>query len=320
MGAKNRTKQVPAVAALGAGDEVPAVGGREPCPCGSGRRYKACHGRAAARPTARVHRPFAGLRSEADWVCLREVVPAATAPLPLTGEHAGREVMLATVLPMAWPALVRNDGRVMLGLQVNSTTEDPSRDAASALLQALDAEPGSPVTGGSGDGEGPRLQDLLDPEAPLQITVHEGFDFWIEGVEDTNPEVAASMERANAAVVPTARLVSVEGAYWARLRDRISLRWALPHDEEPLLDAMARLHVAGADRLGDGSRFIGSFRAHGLLVPVWDLADGTLADDVEDPAAAYHERLSEALAEPRPLTEDERRARSGLLSRQITLR
>jgi hypothetical protein len=83
---------------------------------------------------------------------------------------------------------------------------------------------------------------------------------------------------------------------------------------------MARLHVAGADRLGDGSRFIGSFRAQGLLVPVWDLADGTLPDDVEDPAAAYGEQLSEALAEPRPLTADERRARSGLLSRQITLR
>jgi hypothetical protein len=320
MGAKNRTKQVPAASIPEAGAEVPAVGGRAPCPCGSGRRYKACHGRAAARPTPRVHRPFAGLRGEADWVCLREVVPAATAPLHLAGEHADREVMLATVLPMAWPALVRNDGRVLLGLQVNSTSEDPSRDAASALLQALAAEPGTPVPGDPADGAGPRLQDLLDTDAPLDVTVHEGFDFWIEGVEETTPEVAASMERANAAVVPTARLVSVEGAYWARLRDRTSLRWALPHDEEPLLDAMARLHVAGADRLGDGSRFIGSFRAQGLLVPVWDLADGTLPDDVEDPAAAYGEQLSEALAEPRPLTADERRARSGLLSRQITLR
>lgn len=42
--------------------EIPVVGAREPCPCGSGRRYKACHGRAAAQAvTELVHRPFEGL-------------------------------------------------------------------------------------------------------------------------------------------------------------------------------------------------------------------------------------------------------------------
>ena len=34
--------------AAGANGDVPVVGAREPCPCGSGRRYKACHGRTAA--------------------------------------------------------------------------------------------------------------------------------------------------------------------------------------------------------------------------------------------------------------------------------
>ena len=319
MGTKARRKHAAAVAAPVEGD-VPVVGAREPCPCGSGRRYKACHGRTTSRRVAPVARPFEGLPSEPDWVCLREVVPAATAPLTLVGEHAGRDVMLTTVLPMAWPALVRNDGRIFLGLQVQGGSGDPGRDAAAALLRALETEPGSPVPGGSADAQGPRLQDLINVERPLEVTVHEGFDYWIEGVEDTSEEVAASLERANAAVVPTQRLVSVEAAYWAQLRDRVSLRWALPYDEEPLLDAMARLHVSGDDRLGDGSRFIGSFRALGLLVPVWDLADGTLADDVEDAAAAYAERVADALASPRPLTEPERRARSGLLSRQITLR
>lgn len=28
-------------------DEVPKVGRNEPCPCGSGRKYKHCHGRSA---------------------------------------------------------------------------------------------------------------------------------------------------------------------------------------------------------------------------------------------------------------------------------
>jgi len=319
---------------------VPAVGARQPCPCGSGRRYKACHGRQAARAVDHlVSRPFAGLRGECDWVALREIVPAATAPLHLSaaGEHVERSATLATVLPMAWPALVRVDGAVFVGLQVPGGSGDPSRDAAAALLRALAAEPGTPLAADGLPGPGPRLQDVLDPDAGLEVTVHAGFDFWLDGVVGAgeadsaggavsqggavaDPEIAASMERANSAVVPTVRLTSVEAAYWAQLRGRCSLRWVLPHDEEPLLDAMARLHAADADRLLPDSRYIGSFRAHGLLVPVWDLPDGTRPDVVEEPAAAYAERLGEALAERRPLTDAERRARSGLLSRQVTLR
>ncbi len=79
---------------------------REPCPCGSGRRYKACHGRSAAAVFVGPARPFEGLASECDIVAMREIVPAASTPLTLLGEHADREVTLVTVLPMAWPALV----------------------------------------------------------------------------------------------------------------------------------------------------------------------------------------------------------------------
>lgn len=319
----SRTRPISATPPTSDAPDVPVVGAREPCPCGSGRRYKACHGRLAARSAQQVvHRPYAGLRGECDWVALREVVPAATAPLRLAAQVPGaaeRSVTLATVLPMAWPAVVRADSSVLLGLQSPRVSADPSREAGGALRMALDSEPG-PVVDAPTAADGPRLQDLLDPEWPLEVTVHPGFDFWLEGVDDVDAETTASLERANAAVVPTARLVSVEAAYWAQLRDRPSLRWALPHEEEPLLDAMARLHAAGADLVGAGSRFIGSFRAHGLLVPVWDLAPGTLADDVEDDAVAYAARLGEALAEDRPLTSEERRARAGLAGRQITLR
>ncbi len=94
----------------------------------------------------------------------------------------------------------------------------------------------------------------------------------------------------------------------------------LPHDEEPLLDALARLHARGTDGLGEGTRLIGTFRADGLLVPVWDLAPGTEADEIEAPAAALADRLAAALAEAGPLTEPERRARAGLTNRQVTLR
>jgi hypothetical protein len=167
---------------------------------------------------------------------------------------------------------------------------------------------------------GPRLQDLLDPEEPLQVQVHQGFDFWLEGVEDRSPEVVASMERANDAVVPTVRLVSVEAAYWCQIRDRNHLRWVMPHEEEALLDGLARLHAAGADRVGAQSKYVGAFRAHGLMVPVWDLEPWTSAEALEDPVTVFAGRLAEAMAETAPLTDAQRRARAGLSSRQLTLR
>jgi hypothetical protein len=301
--------------------DVPVVGAREPCPCGSGRRYKACHGRTAAAAAEQfVHRPFAGLPGECDWVAMREIVPAATAALTLTGEHAGREATLATVLPMAWPGLVRQDGTVFVGLQVPGGSGDASRDVAHALALALAAEPGTPIAPAALPGAGPRLQDVLDLQAPLDVQVRTGFDFWLDDAEERTPEVVASMERANEAVVPTVRLASVEAAYWCEIRGRNHLRWVVPHEEEPLLDALARLHAAGADTVGEGSRYVGSFRAHGLVVPVWDLEAGTPADALEDPVAALAARLTQALADTSPLSDTERRARAGLRSRQLTLR
>ena len=322
MGSRSQRRAAvqPVPAGVDAAD-LPVVGPRDPCPCGSGRRYKACHGRDAARADeVFVQRPFAGLASECDWVALREIVPAATAPLTLSGDHAGTTATLATVLPLAWPSVHRVDGSVQVGLQVPGGSGDVSRDVAAALLRALDADPGTPVAPAGLPGPGPRLQDLLDPAAPLEVTVHRDFDFWVAGVEAPTGDAAASLEQANAAAVPTARLTGVEAAYWCELRDRNHLRWVLPQDEEPLLDAWARLHARGLDRLGDGSRFVGSFRAHGLLVPVWDLPAGTPAEAVEEPAAILAERLGEALAAAAPLQEEERRARAGLLNRQLTLR
>lgn len=295
---------------------MPVVGGREPCPCGSGKRYKACHGR--PERSAFVARPFAGRVDETEWVALREVVPAATAPLHVLG-HEDREVVLSTVLPLAWPAMVRADGKVFLGLQVSGRSGDASRDLAAALLLALDSEHGASIVPAGLPGPGPRLQDLLAPAA-LEVTVHAGFDYWVDGAPDPTGEVAASLERANSSVVPTARLDSVEAAYWCRMRERAHLRWVLPEDEEPLLDALARLAVDGGLGMGADSRYIGCFRAHGLLVPVWDLPPATEAADCEEPAAVLRGRLDAALGTPRVLTGEERRARAGLISRQLTLR
>jgi Family of unknown function (DUF5926)/SEC-C motif len=304
---------------------VPVVGAREPCPCGSGRRYKACHGREAALAvTELVRRPFEGLLGECDWVALRELVPAATVELTLkAGLPEGvPAVTLATVLPMAWPALRRDTGEVLLGLQNDTASGDISRDLASTLARALVTDPGHPVDAARPDATAQRLQDVLDLSAPFAPQVHTGFEFWVGGEEEAakaTGDVALSLERANEAALPTERLTGVDAAYWCATPEKNHLRWVMPHPEERLLDALARLHAAGASSLGADTRLVGSFRAHGLMVPVWDLPTATTAADVEKPAAEFGQRLGEALASDAPLTADERRARSGLSNRQVTL-
>ena len=321
MGKKSRVK-ARQVATSGVPSDGPGeVGPRQPCPCGSGRRYKACHGSASGPVPTYVRRPFEGLASECDLIAMREIVAAATAPLPLDPTVVdGRTVQLCSLLPMAAPALSRADGSIWLGLQVQHNFGDPSRDLAAVLLKALDAEPGEGVVGLTHPpGEGPRLQDLVTG-TPLEVTVHEGFDYWLGDVDDPSGAVAASLESANSAAHPSVRLSSVEAAYWTDVGTREHLRWVLPYDEEPLLDALARLHVAGKDVVADGSRFVGMFRAHGRLVPVWDLPSGTGPAVLEDSAARLGKDLADALADGSPLSGDERSARSGLANRQLTIR
>ncbi|MCL2543787.1 MAG: SEC-C domain-containing protein [Nocardioidaceae bacterium] len=293
------------------------VGPRQPCPCGSGRRYKACHG-APGGGRIFVKRPFEGLASECDIVALRELVPAATAPIEVKG-HEDREVLLCTLLPMAAPAMVRESGAIWLGLQVQHGYGDPSRDLAAVLTEALTAEVG--VVGLPVDpGPGPRLQDLLVDE-PLDVTVHDGFDFWVADMDPTS-EVAAALEAADGATSPTARLTEVAAAYWTEMGAKEHLRWVMPEPEDALLSALARLHVRGDDVVVPGARFVGMFRAHGLLAPVWDLPAGTGAEALEAPAAELRQRLDVALAElaDGELTTEERSARSGLANRQVTIR
>jgi hypothetical protein len=322
MGKKSRVKARSANQQHGSADgERGEVGPRQPCPCGSGRRYKACHGSASGPVPTYVARPFQGITSECDLIAMREIVPAATAPLTLRdGVADGRTVQLCSLLPMAAPALSRADGSVWLGLQVQHNFGDPSRDLAAVLLKALETDPGDGVVGlTDASGEGPRLQDLVT-EAPLEVTVHDGFDYWIADVDDPSGAAAASLESANSAANPSSRLSSVEAAYWTDVGSREHLRWVLPFDEEPLLDALARLHVSGKDVVAEGSRFVGMFRTHGLLVPVWDLPSGTGAAVLEDSAEQLGRDLDAALADESPLSASERSARNGLANRQLTIR
>ena len=315
MGKKSRVRA--RSEATSAGGEV---GPRQPCPCGSGRRYKACHGDPSGPPAVFVSRPFAGLKAECDIVALRELVPAATAPLELAGSVATeRSVLLCSLLPGASPALVRQDGTVWLGLQVQHQFGDPSRDLGAVLERALEAEPGTMVGLTDPPGEGPRLQDLVK-DAPLDLTVHDSFEYWIADLGSDGDALRPALESANAAAHPTVRLGSVEAAYWTDVGTKEHLRWVMPHDEEPLLAALARLHVAGKDVIVPDARLVGMFRVHGLLVPVWDLPEETGAEVLEGPAAQFAKDLETALADTSPLSAEERSARSGLANRQLTIR
>ena len=138
--------------------------------------------------------------------------------------------------------------------------------------------------------------------------------------KDRDAGTAAALEQANGAAHPTTRLTGVEAAYWTNVGPKEHLRWVMPEPEDALLDALARLHAAGKDELAEGSRLVGMFRAHGLLVPVWDLPVGTGAEVLEEPAARFAADLAEALADTADLTPEERSARSGLANRQVTIR
>jgi hypothetical protein len=313
MGKKSRVKARAAESTPRAGGEV---GPREPCPCGSGRRYKACHGGPGGAPAAWSARPFEGLAGECDLIAMREFVPAATAPLRL--KDSDREVLLCTLLPGAAPALVRESGAVWLAVQVQHAYGDPSRDLAAVLAAALDAEPGTVVGLPADPGEGDRLQDLV--EGGLEVTVHDGFGFWADDLDDADGGVSAALEQADAAAAPTTRLDGVEAAYWTSMGDREFLRWVRPEAEDALLDALARLHAAREDHLVEGARLIGMFRAHGVLAPVWDLPPGTGPEPLAGPVAEFDRRLADTLADVRPLHTAERAARSGLTSRQLTIR
>jgi hypothetical protein len=268
-----------------------------------------------------VGQPFEGLAAEPELIALREFVPSATAKLSL--KDSEKTVTLGTVLPMAAAAFVRSDGEMFVGVQVQTRSSDISRDLGRSLRWVLDAKPGDvlavPDTT-SAPAEGERLQDLLVPGAELDATLHIDFAWWLPEDADASGEAGLSLERANEAIMPTERLST--GAYWVLAGAKAHLRWVRPEPENLLLQALARLSAAGEIGLGDGSRYAGSFRAHGLLVPVWDLDPEAHAREWADGAKELGVRLESALKslDAEPLNATERRSRDGLIGRQLTLR
>ncbi|WP_019931947.1 DUF5926 family protein [Nocardia sp. BMG111209] len=295
----------------------------------SNRAQRLAERRAAQEQAAQtVTRPFAGLAAECDLVALREFVPSATATLKLApGAQGDRPVTLATVLPGAVAALVRAGAEPtgFVGAQVQHQSADPAADLAAAILWTQSAEPGGSLDSVAESGvAAPALTEVIDPGASLDLTVHSDFNWWVPAGVQPDPQVAATIEQANRAIMPSARLElgadAVGAAWWVDAGERAHLRWVRPENEDDLMLALARVHAAGGLQLGEGSRFAGSFRTHGLLVPVFDLDHDRHPAEWVTAAAEFGVRLLAALAADSPLTADERRSRDGLRSRQVTLR
>ena len=175
--------------------------------------------------------------------------------------------------------------------------------------------------GATGDGQpdpGPRLQDVLDPEGFGRLELHEQPTFWMTEEEACEPDNRQSLESARERLVPMKEVPGVEGAFWCRM-NREFVRWVRPEPRDAVLDGLARLRASG-DFSFDGSRFVGAFRALGLTIPVWELQRGAEAEELAGPMADFAPKLEAAIASDGPLTAEEKRARAGIVSRQVTLR
>ena len=253
-------------------------------------------------------------------------MPSATATLTLS--DAQRPVDLATVLPGAVAALVRagDEPTGFVAAQVQFPSDDPAADLAAAVLWTQRAEPGESLSSAAAavDETTPPLREVIDPDARLDVTVHQDFQWWVPHGVTPDPQIAATIEQADEAIMPSERLelgADARGAaWWVDAGEKAHVRWVRPDDEDALMAALARVHATGGLHLGEGSRFAGSFRTHGLLVPVFDLDRDKHPSEWVAPAEEFGARLDEALATDAPLTAEERRSRDGLRSRQVTLR
>lgn len=277
-----------------------------------------------------VARPFEGLANETDWVAMREILPAATANVTVdvpAGTQVGgkdvpageREVTLVTVLPAAMPAVHRDNGDVLVALQSRTSSGDAARDVAQSILTALASEPGTSVNSvRPATADTPRIQDLLADGQQLEVQVHDDFGFWL--AEDATDEQKAALEQMNDTAVPMARVEGAPSAFWCHMSGRSYIRWILGEAEDTAVDALARLAAKGQHVFGDDTEMLGAFRACGLVVPVIEVPADSKAEDHGEALGALQGRYEKALGNDAELTSEERRARNGLVSRQVTLR
>ena len=296
---------------------------KEELPEGMSRRQAKLAARAAEREALQKDpRPYKGFKAETDLVALQEFVPSAVAKVDVKGT----EVNIVTVLPGAGAALRRPEedgGERFVALQVQSHSQNPNRDLAYALNWVLEAEPGATLGSTAADGNQPELNTLLDESTELDITAHDDFNWWFTESAAGNPQVAQALARANDAVLPSEEIdADLPGSIWwvNPGGGKAHIRWVRPEeDERKMLDALARIAARGELNLGEGTKFAGAFRTHGLLVPVFDLDPSVAADSYGDALKKVDEAIGAEYDNDAQLTADERKQLENIKSRQVTI-
>ncbi|AZA12520.1 DUF5926 family protein [Corynebacterium choanae] len=297
---------------------------KESLPEGMSRRQAKLAARAAEREALqRDPRPYAGLAMECDLVALQEFVPSAVASVQVAG--VDEPVHLCTVLPGAIAALVREEedgaGRYV-ALQVQAHSHNPGRDLAYALNWVKDATPGQTLSSTAADGSQPALTELLAADQQLAPEAHQDFNWWLP--KDADPRAVANrgLQAANDSIIPSYKVeADVDGVcWWVDAGDKAHIRWVRADQEDALLAALARIAAAGNLNLGDGTKFAGVFRTHGILVPVFDLDPTVEHHTYKDALEQLNQLLAKEVANDAQLTSDERRQLDNIKSRQVTIR
>lgn len=272
-------------------------------------------------PIPFVARPYEGLAKEVELVAMREIIPCATLTARTDAAHGGVEFDFVTLLPDGHPAMIRPDGRILVALQTRFNSADLSHDAGAAVLAAIAAKDRGAEGVVPVDVREPseRLQDILDPQGFTSISLEDDFSYWFDPSEEVDDETRRALERHREEIIPTEAVPGVPGAYWCEM-NRNFVRLLTDNEEAKLFDALARLAARGEANVGEGSRYVGSFRACGLIVPVFELPEGASATDVAPGTQALARALAEALTVTERLDDKERRARQGLVSRAVTIR
>lgn len=288
------------------------------------RRKKVTNPAAAAAyrpPIPFVARPFEGLSREVELVAMREILPCATMTARTDKDHGAVEFDIVTLLPDGHPAMVRGDGRILVAAQTRFSSADLSHDMGAAILAAIAAKDAGDEGIIDIDVREPseRLQDIVDAEGFGTLELADNFVFWLDPNEEIDDETRHALEHNREEIIPMVAVPGAPGMYWCQM-NRNFVRYLTDVDESALFNGLARLQTAGKATMGEGSRFVGAFRACGIAIPVIELAEGATAEDIAADAVLFAKNLDKAIASDEPLTADERRARQGMISRQVTIR
>lgn len=265
-----------------------------------------------------VARPFADLPQEAELVAMREILPAAMLPAKTSSAYGEEEFFFVTQLPKLAAAMRRSDGKLLVALQTVMQSGNAALDLADRLRHGLALEASASYQQSQQPTPGIELSEMLDLEFPGQLEIVDDFHYCFTDAELQKPEIEMALQQSKESVVPMEEVPGVPRAYLAKMQKEF-LRWVRPEEEEVVLAGLARLQQKRQLEFA-GGRFLGAFRALGLLIPVFEIAAG---QDIAETAKAVQDFapiLSAAIASDEPLSDAEKRAKAGIISRQVTLR